>query len=148
MANIGIRPAREADFARIKKLIHDSHINPMGLDWPRFVVAETPDGQFAGCGQLKPHGDGTIELASIAVTESMRGTGIARSIIMHLVASTPTRPLYLTCRARLQPFYERFGFKVTPEASLPRYYRRVFKLTGFAQAIHLLPERIITMHLD
>jgi len=58
------------------------------LDWKRFVVAETHDGGFIGCGQLKPHKDSSLELASIAVDASYRGQGVARAMIEHLLASS------------------------------------------------------------
>ena len=36
---IRIRPARETEAAQIRDLIHLVGINPIGLDWKRFVVA-------------------------------------------------------------------------------------------------------------
>ena len=68
-----IRPATSADAPAIRALIRRVRINPTGLDWRRFLVAEGPEGMILACGQIKPHGDGTFELASVAVDEAWRG---------------------------------------------------------------------------
>ena len=39
MADFTLRPATEDDFPLIKDLIHRVGINPMSLDWHRFVIA-------------------------------------------------------------------------------------------------------------
>ena len=147
MADGLLRPARETDFPTIKALIHEVGINPTGLDWRRFTVAETPDGQFIGCGQLKPHSDGTLELASLAVIPSQRGKGIARVIIQKLMADAP-RPLYLTCRSQLGPFYEKFGFRGISGDELPKYFRRISKIAGLVSALHLIQDKLLVMVLD
>jgi GNAT superfamily N-acetyltransferase len=78
---------------------------------------------------VKPHGDGTRELASLAVQPAYRGQGVARQLIEHLLAHHPP-PLYLTCRSRLQPLYEKFGFRAVPPADLPLYFRRIARLAA------------------
>src|SRR5512133_3857544 len=142
-----MRSAKEADFPAIKALIHETQINPFGLDWRRFTVAETPDGQFAGCGQLKPHSDGTLELASIAVVPSQRGKGVARAIIQKLMDDAP-RPLYLTCRSDLGPFYEKFGLRGISGDELPRYFRRISRLAKMVNALHLVQDKMLVMELE
>ena len=62
-----LRPARETESAQIKALNHLVGINPMDLDWKRFVVAVNDRDEMIGCGQLKPHGKDILELASLAV---------------------------------------------------------------------------------
>jgi N-acetylglutamate synthase-like GNAT family acetyltransferase len=147
LADVLLRPARETDFPVIKALIHEARINPSGLDWRRFTVAEMPDGQFIGCGQLKPHSDGTLELASLAVISSQRGKGIARVIIQKLMADAP-RPLYLTCRSQLRPFYEKFGFRGISGDELPQYFRRISRLAGLVNALHLIRDKMQVMVID
>jgi N-acetylglutamate synthase-like GNAT family acetyltransferase len=142
-----IRPALQSDFPAIKALIHEVDINPMGLDWHRFIVAEMPDGQFIGCGQLKPHSDGTLEMASIAVKSNWRGKGVARIIIQKLMAEAP-RPLYLTCRARLGPFYEKFGFRAVPAGELPKFFRRLSKVAGLVSKLRLVNDTMLVMKLE
>jgi N-acetylglutamate synthase-like GNAT family acetyltransferase len=130
MVSYLIRPARETDSSAIKHLIRSVGINPMDLDWRRFMVAVDEQDQLLATGQIKPHQKGAIlELASIAVTEEHRGKGLARAVIEHLLKDSP-RPLYLTCRSQLQPFYQKFGFETLSYPEMPRFYQRLSKLAG------------------
>jgi len=126
-----IRAARQADQTAIKTLIKEVDINPMGIKWQRFVVAEDEEGVFIGCGQVKPHRDGSMELASIAVSQAWRYQGVARQIIERLQADYG-RPLWLTCISILTPFYAQFGFiEIDNLNEMPTYFRRAkrfFKL--------------------
>ena len=127
MTNFTLSPAIETDFPSIKALIYSGGINPIGLAWKRFVVATSPDGKVIGCGQLKPHGKEILELASIVVSSEYRNQGIARAIIEYLLDEGP-RPLYLMCRSRLEPLYEKFGFRAILYEEMPRYFQRISKL--------------------
>jgi N-acetylglutamate synthase-like GNAT family acetyltransferase len=130
MSSYSLRSARETDASAIKHLIRSVGINPMDLDWRRFVVAVDGQDQVIATGQIKPHHKGNIwELASIAVVEEHRGEGLARAIIGHLLNGSP-RPLYLTCRSRLEPLYQKFGFQTLSYDEMPRYYQRISKLAG------------------
>ena len=124
-----LRPATEADFPAIRELIHRVRINPMSLDWRRFVVAVDAADRLLGCGQLKPHGRDIVELASIAVHPGHRGRGLARAIIERLLVDSP-RPLYLICRAPLGSFYEKWGFRALALRDMPPYFRRLARLAG------------------
>lgn len=134
MTDFTLRPAFERDFPAIKDLIHEGEINPMGLDWTRFVVAVDPDGRVVGCGQLKPHGKEVLELASVVVSHEYRNQGVGRAIIEHLLVNSP-RPLYLMCRSRLEPLYEKFGFRAIPYTEMPRYFQRISRLAGWVTAV-------------
>jgi N-acetylglutamate synthase-like GNAT family acetyltransferase len=127
--NIILRPATVKDSAAIHKLIHSVGINPMALDWRRFTIATDENGEMLGCGQIKPHGDGTYELASLAVWPRFQGQGVGRAIILHLLADAPS-PLYLTCRAQLRPYYEAFGFQSLVETQMPPYFRRLWRIAS------------------
>src|SRR5512144_1370778 len=126
----------------------------MGLDWPRFVVAVAEDGRLIGCGQIKVHEDGSRELASIAVAADWRGQGVAKALIDHLVASHvghgagQTPPLYLTCRAGLGAFYERFGFRAIPPNEAPPYFQRVARLVDTLHILRLSKEGILVMRRE
>ncbi len=122
-----LRPALASDNPKIHSLIHRVGINPMDLNWRHFTIATNSRGDFIGCGQLKPHKDGSLELASLAVEEQFRGKGVARALIEHLMAKG-SRPLYLMCRAELQPLYEKFGFRVIEGESMPPYFQRITRL--------------------
>lgn len=144
---ITIRPARESDATQIRGLIYSTGINPMGLDWKRFIVAVDEHDEMIGCGQLKPHGHDLLELASIAVYPEQRGKGIARAIIEHLLKNSP-RPLYLMCESSLGPLYEKFGFRAISYEEMPRYFQRISKLAGLATTLARREERLLIMKLQ
>ncbi len=127
-----LRPALAKDAAGIRRLIWRVKINPTGLDWHHFWVAVDVQNSLLGCGQLKPHADGSLELASIAVQPSQRGKGIARAIIDRLL-SQAGRPLYLRCAAPTQPFYERFGFQVIAFEEMPSSFQRDWKIVSWVK---------------
>ena len=129
MSDFVLREATEGDFPAIRQLIHLVNINPMSLDWRRFVVAVDASNSLLGCGQLKPHGKDVIELASIAVEPAYQRRGIATAIIETLLARGP-RPLYLTCRASLGAFYRRWGFESIERSEMPLYFRRLARLAA------------------
>ena len=131
-----LRPATPTDASTIRKIISLVQINPTGLNWRRFVLAVDYEANIIGCGQIKPHSDGSLELASIAVLPAWRGKGIARKIIEHLLLRYPGR-LYLTCRSQLGPMYEKFGFQAIKMAEMPAYFRRLSWLVNlFNKLIH------------
>jgi len=142
-----LHQAAQADFPSIRNLIHEVGINPMALDWRRFLVARDAQGNVIGCGQVKPHRDGSSELASIAVKPGWRGQGIARAIIQKLIASH-SGVLYLTCRASLESFYLRFGFRVIEKDEMPRYFQRVKGLVGLLDRVGLVGEELLVMRLN
>ena len=142
-----IRPARGTEADQIRDLIHLVGINPMGLDWRRFVVAVNERDEMLGCGQLKPHGEGLLELASIAVYPEQRGKGVARQIIEQLLKDSP-RPLYLMCESSLGTLYEKFGFHAISYEEMPRYFQRISKLAGLVTTLARRDERLLIMKLQ
>jgi N-acetylglutamate synthase-like GNAT family acetyltransferase len=100
----------------------------MSLNWPNFVVAQE-DGEVVGVGQVKAHGDGSRELASIVVVRAHQGQGIGSAVIRTLLASNPA-VLHLTCRRELQGYYERFGFRRLNGSDYPPYFGRMIPLVN------------------
>jgi N-acetylglutamate synthase-like GNAT family acetyltransferase len=147
METYPIRPARQDEFSEIRRLIRQVGINPTGLDWRRFVVAVDAADQMIGCGQIKPHDGGILELASIAVKPNWRERGVARAIIEHLLDENQGT-LYLTCRARLGPLYERFGFRSLRKEEMPDHYRRLYRLAETLQSLRILKEGMLVMRRD
>lgn len=129
-----LRPAVEEDAVTIRSLVRMGQINPVGLDWERFVVAEAEDGQVVGCCQIKPHRDGSSELASLVVHPDWRGLGIARALIEHFLAEFDG-DLYLMCRSNLGSMYEKFGFQEAARDEMPRYFQRVMRLVGIFEIV-------------
>jgi len=144
MEEYDLNPAMEIDFPAIRELIHSVQINPTGLDWRRFWVARTKNGSIIGCGQVKPHGDEILELASIAVVPAWRQRGVASAIIWQLLAIYPGT-LYLTCRSSLGKFYRRFGFEVVTTAEMPPYFRRISRLMNVVMKVGLAGESLLVM---
>ena len=139
-----LRPATEDDARVIRQLVRIGQINPTGLKWQRFVVAESAQGQVIGCGQVKPHGDGSDELASIVVLPDWRGQGVARAIIEHFLAIYDG-DLYLMCRANLGPLYEKFGFQSLTQEEMPRYFYRIMRMLGLLDRVMSDGERVLIM---
>lgn len=146
MSAYTLRPARDTEDAAIKSLIHFVGINPMGLDWRRFIVAVDAQDQIIATGQIKPHGRDIHELASIAVVPEYRGQGLARAIMEHLLQDSP-RPLYLTCVSSLEPLYQKFGFDSIDYDEMPRYFQRLSKLAGLVFLVASRNEKLLVMKL-
>jgi N-acetylglutamate synthase-like GNAT family acetyltransferase len=121
-----IRPATQADQATIRRLIKEANLNRMSLNWPNFVVAED-GGEIVGIGQVKTHGDGSRELASIAVIPARQSHGVGGAVIKTLLAREQG-VVHLTCRRQLQGYYERFGFRRLDPAEFPLYFRRLIPI--------------------
>jgi amino-acid N-acetyltransferase len=147
MTNYILRPATWGDSTQIHKLIHLVGINPTGLDWKRFMVVANEHNDVIACGQIKPHGEGVQELASIAVRPEYRGQGLARRIIDSLLAKS-ARPLYLMCRSSMGSMYEKFGFRSLDYEMMPRYFQRMKKLAGLAEALMQSGDSLLVMKLE
>jgi N-acetylglutamate synthase-like GNAT family acetyltransferase len=147
MTSYTLRPARETESRAIKELIHFVGINPMGVDWKHFIIAVDSQDRILGIGQLKPHREEILELASIAVYPEYRGQGIARAIIEQLLKDGP-RPLYLMCESSNGPLYEKFGFRSISYDEMPRYFQRISKLAGLAKKLAHSNESLLIMKLQ
>jgi N-acetylglutamate synthase-like GNAT family acetyltransferase len=122
---VSLRRASKYDQPRIRQLVRGEHLNPMGLDWRHFWLAESSQGEVIGCGQVKPHSDGSRELASLVVVPSWRRQGVAAALIERLEDEAGA-PLWLTCRSVLVPFYEQFAFaEITDDRQLTPYFSRL-----------------------
>ncbi len=58
------------------------------------------------------------------------------------------RPLYLVCRMRLGPFYEKWGFRpVTRHDEMPAYFRRLSRLAGLFSSVTPEGDGMLVMEL-
>jgi N-acetylglutamate synthase-like GNAT family acetyltransferase len=124
------------------------------LDWRRFLLAVDDNDRCIGCGQLKPHAGGVLELASIAVVPEQRRKGIASEIIQALIVraerlgdpnKTAAPALYLTCRAGLRTFYERFGFQVLAPREMPPYFKAAYQAFQLLRLMRVAHEPLLVM---
>ena len=123
---ITIRPAIETDQPVIRAIIRAAFINRTGLDWRRFLLAED-QGRIVGVGQVKPHADGSRELASLAVIPEYQGQKVGSKLVQALLAREQGR-IYLFCIAKLAGYYAQFGFKLVQRTDLPPSLARLHRL--------------------
>jgi N-acetylglutamate synthase-like GNAT family acetyltransferase len=136
-----IRPAIEADRPAIRALVRGERINPTGLDWRRFLVAEDERG-LAGAAQVRAHRDGARELASLVVRREARGRGIASALIDALLRREAERRatgrLFMITGAAFAGRYGRWGFRPIAPGAAPasvRFNYYVGSLAGGALSL-------------
>ena len=138
-----LRAAQPRDMRRIRAIIRRARINRLGLRWRRFTVAVSGT-QIIGCVQLKPHRDGTVELASLAVERDWRGRGIGGQLVADCVARH-TAALHLICTHKLVAYYLRQGFAVVALPDLPPYFRRLMRVLAVVAPRAIKRSRIVVM---
>jgi len=147
MAEIIYRRATAADQKIIRAIIREADINPLGLKWQNFLLAEDA-GQVVATGQIKAHSDGSHELASIATRPTHQKRGLASQIVRRLMKhySQQTRePLYLFCGNHNVSFYERFGFVEIKRPNMPPYFKRISQLSSLLEAFAREGQRLVVM---
>ena len=145
---IVLRPATAADQKCIVAIIRAAQINPIDLKWPRFTLAvDEASGEIVGTIQVKPHGDGSREMASLAVLPGWRGRGLARQLIEHVLAQTPGT-LYLTCRSSLGSLYSKFGFRAVGKNGMTPYFRRLSWLGAVLRPLLRRQDVLLVMRRD
>jgi N-acetylglutamate synthase-like GNAT family acetyltransferase len=142
--NFSLRPATQADAKTIRNIISQVRINPLALDWHRFTLAIDTRGNVIGCGQIKPHADGSFELASIAVLPEWRNQGVARRLIDYLLEQNPGT-LYLTCQSMLGPMYQKFGFNAIETDEMTPYFRRLSRIVHCIGKLTRQPHSMLVM---
>ena len=116
-----LRPATQADQSTITAMVRMAKLNPVNLRWANFWVAEA-DGHIVGVGQLRPHADGSRELASLVVQLANRHQDIGGRLVRQLLTLCPG-PIYLFCEDALEGYYARFGFHGVGREVLPPPWR-------------------------
>ena len=145
---VTVRRAQEPDQTAITAMIRRARLNPAGLHWERFMVAED-DGRIVGVAQVRLHRDGAHELASLAVAPEVRGRGIATLLIDALVRAE-TSDLYTLIDRPYADHFRRWGFRPIASARLPRSVARVHRIgrivTGVASITTRRRIRIVPLH--
>ncbi|MBW7885656.1 MAG: GNAT family N-acetyltransferase [Caldilineaceae bacterium] len=149
---IYLRGATAADQPGINALIRKAGINPMNLDWRRFVVVEEMAGaekRLIGAGQIKAHRGGVRELASIAVAPEWQGMGVGRTLVATLL-SLEDGPLYLYCANHNEAYYQQFGFRALAGDQIPPALRYIYLVgNSLLRLVSLItgdPRSIVVMY--
>jgi amino-acid N-acetyltransferase len=114
---IEIRPATADDQESIVALVRRERLNPTGLHWRNFVVAQNL-GRIVGAGQIRKHKDGSRELASLVVEPSWREQGLAARLIETLLASEHGH-LFVITSERRSAYFARWRFQTADRSRTP-----------------------------
>ena len=145
--NVSIRRATETDQKRIQQMVREERLDPRGLRWQNFVVAEA-DGQVVGIGQVRPFPD-CPELGSIVTLKKYRGQGIAKQIVERLLADwKKPGPIYLRTRDYMTNYYAQFGFKEIHLRDAPMPLRGTVRVASFVTSLFRSGFKIAVMRLD
>ena len=112
-----IEAAKTADMPEIEELIAAVDGDRVDLATDQFVVAKSVDARILGCGRLRPYPD-FCEIASMAVADDVRATGIGRAIVERLLEMYEGT-IYLICDDDVVEFFRRFEFTMLPESDIP-----------------------------
>ena len=144
---ISVRRATAEDQSVISRLVRAARLNPAGLSWQGFVVAEQ-DGRLVGTAQLRRHPDGALELASLVVEPPARGAGVATSMVDALL-QPESSAVYTIIDRRFAGHFARWGFVPVAPVALPRSVRRTLRIgrivTGVATALRRPRIRLIPL---
>jgi N-acetylglutamate synthase-like GNAT family acetyltransferase len=84
-------------------------VNPFGIDWRNFVVAEA-GGEVVGCAQLRPAGPGAVELGSLVVRADLRRAGLGGWLVEAALARAGGRRVFAVAVAAQAGWFARRGF--------------------------------------
>jgi GNAT superfamily N-acetyltransferase len=144
---IAIRPYRPDDADAFRRLNEQWIARFFAIEEPDRCVLNDPqsyvldpgghifmaelDGQAVGCCALIPHAPGEFEVGKMAVAEDLRGLGIGRKVLEHIVAEARglgAKSLYLETNSMLENaihLYESVGFQHVPSQDVvPSPYAR------------------------
>jgi amino-acid N-acetyltransferase len=128
-----IRRATVDDQVAITRLVHQARLNPRGLDWRRFVIAQAGDAPI-GVAQVRRHPDGSRELASLVVLSEHRDRGVAGRMIDALLTDEPGQVFTLVDRRYARHFI-RWNLQPVDPVDLPRSMARQLLIGRVATAI-------------
>jgi N-acetylglutamate synthase-like GNAT family acetyltransferase len=118
-----VRPATAGDMAAVRALMRGERVNPLGIDWPNFVVA-TRDGEVVGCAQLRPAGRGAVELGSLVVRADLRGAGLGGRLIAAALGRAGEARVFAVIAATRADSFSRWGFRPAALSAAPWPVRR------------------------
>ena len=85
-----------------------------------FIVAESPEGNFLGCGALHIYGPHLAEVRSIVVKPEAKGQGAGGKLLQALLEESEYQGIASVCLfTRIPDFFFHFGFRVADRTTLP-----------------------------
>jgi N-acetylglutamate synthase-like GNAT family acetyltransferase len=145
---VTIRPATDEDQQGVRRLMRGERVNPFGIDWRNFVVAEDASG-IVGCVQLRPAGRGAVELGSGVVRAGLRRRGLGARLVDAALARAGGRRVFMVTAAGREPYFARWGFRPVGLAAAPWPVRRNWLLgqagSLIALAHGLWPRRLVIL---
>ena len=137
-----VQAAQSDDLEQIQNLVASVGGDLERLQPEQFFVARhsgTTDSEhnIIGCVRLKPY-PGFCELASLAVSNRWRASGVGRELVSRLVESHQGA-VYLICEDAVVDFFRRFGFDLIPQSEmLPGLESKVARYTAEAGRINVM----------
>ena len=116
-----------------------------------FIVVETDEGEFLGCGALHLYGPHLAEIRSIAVNEKSKKKGAGGLLVEALLEEAESHSIPCVCLfTRIPRFFQRFGFQQVDRTGLPdKIYKdcancpRLNACDEFAMARGTLPDTAV-----
>lgn len=85
-----------------------------------FVIAESAEGTFLGCGALHIYGPHLAEVRSIVVKPEAKGQGAGGGLLRALLEESEYQGIASVCLfTRIPDFFFHFGFRVADRTTLP-----------------------------
>jgi amino-acid N-acetyltransferase len=139
-----IRRATADDQPVITRLVRHARLNPRGLDWHGFVIAEA-GAVPVGVAQVRQHSDGSRELASLVVLPEYRGRSVAGRMVDTLLADE-TGPVFTIIDRPYVQHFTRWDFRPVGDEGLPRSMARQLRIGQIVTSIgSLLSHRRIRL---
>jgi len=111
-----IRKGLKKDQHVIAQMLDKEGMNSKDMIMKDFMVIESKK-KIVGCGRLIHSADKDV-IASLFVSESLRGKGLGHVLLQALVEKSKAKRIYIGCHPKNAPFYEKFGFRNIREAPL------------------------------
>jgi N-acetylglutamate synthase-like GNAT family acetyltransferase len=119
LESLTLRSARNSDEAAVLALLRENKGLELAFHADEFRVA-VEGHDIVGCGRLKRHSDGSLEIASVSTKANLRGKGIGSCIVEAILAGQ-REPIYALALA--PDFFARHGFRLIDKQALPATVR-------------------------
>lgn len=121
LAGVTLRAATAADESAVLDLLRSHDGLEVEFEAAEFLLAVLDGASGKGhdvvaCGRLRRHGDGALELASVATRAGLHGRGLAGALVERLLAGA-RQPVYALALA--PGFFAKQGFTEVAKATLP-----------------------------